>query len=91
MPERADLFEAEESARSLARLLKERLPAGWGFFLCLASLGEDGFMTYSSSVERYCAGSIMLQLLEIWKKDPELWNNVSKEFLKARERKESCG
>lgn len=86
---RADLLTAEEEARRLANVLKAQMPKGWGFFLCLASHGDKGFMTYISSIERAGAGSMMLELLENWQKDPELWDNVSKEFLKAKERKEN--
>lgn len=83
---RDSLFEAEEEARKIARLLKERMPPGWGFFLCLASFGDDGFTTYLSSVQRECAGSMMLEILEKWKTDPETWDNVTKEYAKAKER-----
>lgn len=86
---RADLLAAEEEARRLARFLGDQMPRGWGFFLCLSSFGDDRFTTYISSVERDCAAAMMVEILEKWKQDPELWANVTREVLKAKERKES--
>lgn len=89
MTERASLYDAENTAREIARKLGASMPKGWGFFLCLASFGENGFTTYLSNVERSCAGSMMLEILEKWKQDPETWDNVTKEYAKAKTRKQS--
>lgn len=87
---RADLLTAEERAREIGRLIDSAMPQGWGFFLILASFGEDGFLTYLSSVQRECIGSMLLELLEKWKKDPELWDNVTKEYEKTKKRNQKA-
>lgn len=53
MPERpAGLDEAEGRAQALGRVVGAQLPAGWGFILFLARLGEAGFLTYISNLDR---------------------------------------
>ena len=88
---REDLLTAEDSARKLAQTIESVMPKGWGFLLLLSSLGdekEDGsFVTYVSSVQREFAGSMMLELLGKWKQDPALWDNISKGFAEATQRK----
>lgn len=49
---RAPLESAENSARDLARLIKDKMPVGWGFMLCLFSHGDKEYSTYLSSLER---------------------------------------
>lgn len=52
---RASLEEAEAAARDLARIIKGRMPPGWGFILWLQSFGEGGYCTYVSSIDRETA------------------------------------
>ncbi len=49
---RATLEEAERIARSIGIEVIEAIPAGWGFTILLSSLGEAGFSTYMSSIDR---------------------------------------
>jgi len=49
---RAPLENAEVVASDIGRLIKDACPPGWGFFLLLASYGQDGFMTYLASMGR---------------------------------------
>lgn len=59
---RAPLEKAESDARSIARILKQSMPEGWGYILHLMSFGGDGFSTYMSSVLREDA----IRYLEEW-------------------------
>lgn len=53
--DRASLEEAERRAREIAIVVKAMSPKGWGFILWLESLGQDGFATYLSTIERETA------------------------------------
>lgn len=48
----AGLDEAEARAQVLGAGVGAQLPAGWGFILFLARLGEAGFVTYISNLDR---------------------------------------
>lgn len=52
---RAMLEEAERSAQLLGRTIADELPQGWMFLLVLASVGDNGFSTYLSNIERASA------------------------------------
>ena len=49
---RANLEEAENKCRDIARDIKSKMPSHWGFVLIMATHGEKGFMTYMSSLNR---------------------------------------
>ena len=52
MPNPATLAEAIEKAKETGRYIKSQMPPGWGFVLILASYGDEGAMTYLSSIDR---------------------------------------
>lgn len=66
---RAPLESAEVRAREIARMLKEAMPAGWGFVVLLASFGDDGFSTYLSSMERATAIEFLREMATKIEKD----------------------
>lgn len=61
---RAPLESAENSAREIARTIKEACPPGWGFVLVLASYGEGGLSTYLSSVQRADAMKLLREMAD---------------------------
>jgi len=48
----ASLEDAERQAQRIGQSVGKQMPLGWGFFLCLAQIGEAGSMTYVSSLHR---------------------------------------
>jgi hypothetical protein len=59
---RAPLEEAENKARDVARFIKAQMPSGWGFCLILASHGDEGSMTYLSSLDRECTVKLLREM-----------------------------
>ena len=52
MTKRATLEEAERTMQSLARVVGNMTPQGWGFAVLCFSFGENGFMNWVSNAER---------------------------------------
>ncbi len=63
-PDRATLEEAEREIQAVAREVKKMCPEGWGFFLVMASFGEDGISTYMSSLGRDGAVKLLREMAD---------------------------
>lgn len=70
----SELEEAEKTVRDIGRLLKSKLPADWGFFLCLADFGPagraEGFKTYTASIVREDAIKLLREMANDLEADP---------------------
>lgn len=53
----------ESTMRDIGRVLKNAMPPGVAFCLVLASIGEKGWTTYMSSVEREDAINLLKELI----------------------------
>lgn len=49
---RAPLESAEMKAQSVGRIIAASMPQGWGFALMMFSVGEGGYSTYVSNLDR---------------------------------------
>jgi hypothetical protein len=54
----------EQQCVELAKLLKSKVPAGVGFILFLADIGEEGNIAYVSTVERQSAFKLLHEWLD---------------------------
>lgn len=63
------LYDAEQAARRIGRIIGPSLPKGWGFTLMLYTFGVDGFSTYISNAERPNMILALKEMIEKLEKD----------------------
>ena len=74
---REPLESAENKCRDIGRMLKEVMPDGWGFFLCISSYDLDdkpsGFSTYLSTIKRDGAIKLLREMADkLERKEPNI-------------------
>lgn len=60
---------AEQRLRELANVLAPKMPDGWGFSLIVFTLGDKGWLSYISNVEREDCIKALGDLLDRWKRN----------------------
>ena len=55
---------AEEALRAIGEILRTTMPAGYGFVLLIASIGEGGNTFYTSNCERDSVIAMMREFME---------------------------
>ena len=75
---RATLEEAERTMQSLARVVGNMTPKGWGFAVLCFSFGENGFMNWVSNAERQDMIKALKEMVENLENDPRQYHRTER-------------
>ena len=78
MTKRATLEEAERTMQSLARVVGNMTPQGWGFAVLCFSFGENGFMNWVSNAERQDMIKALKEMVEKLENDPRQYHRTER-------------
>ena len=70
MSHRATLEEAERKMQSIARVVGNMVPTGWGFAVLCFSFGENGFINWVSNAQRADMVKALRELADKLESDP---------------------
>ena len=75
---RATLEEAERQMQSIARVVGNMVPQGWGFTVLCFSFGENGFMNYVSNANRQDMIKSLREMVEKLENDPRTYHRTER-------------
>ena len=75
---RAALEEAERQMQSIARVVGNMVPQGWGFTVLCFSFGENGFMNYVSNANRQDMIKSLREMVEKLENDPRTYHRTER-------------
>ena len=78
MNKRATLEEAERKMQSIARIVGNMVPQGWGFAVLCFSFGEDGFMNWVSNARRHDMIKALRETADKLENDPRGFHRMEK-------------
>lgn len=74
MSQRATLEEAERKMQSIARVVGNMVPQGWGFAVLCFSFGENGFMNWVSNAQRQDMIKALRECADKLENDPRMFH-----------------
>ena len=75
---RATLEEAENKMQSMARVVENMVPRGWGFAILCFSFGENGFMNWVSNAPREDMVKALREMADKLENDPRTFHRTER-------------
>lgn len=75
---RATLEESERVMQSIARVVGNMVPQGWGFAVLCFSYGEGGFMNWVSTAQRQDMIKALREMAEQLERDPRQYHRTER-------------